>query len=204
MKRWKGKVKRKEGEEKEIDPKSKNPGVLVGIQDTTNNLYFHQNITKCWFRDLCVFPANLCTFPANFCFLEVYGWGRWRLKRMIWYMMPADQEKTSTPHLDLVIRLNYVYENYVEISHTLRWDWITFTKTLLIKVTPCNRHCHHSKTVDKLASNVNWLCSKPAFSIFIWHFIWQLFQFHAESGRAKCWFKELKRNLLTSLSRQKE
>ena len=74
---------------------------------------------KRWRQDL---NALFCQFFVSgkvdnfFCFLEVCG--MWKLKSMICYIMPADQEKTSTPHFDLVMRM------------------IMVTKTMLIKITP--------------------------------------------------------------------
>ena len=40
-----------------------------------------------------------------------------RWMSMIWYMMPADQEKTSTPHLDLTMRMIMV----VKMKSILTW-----------------------------------------------------------------------------------
>ena len=67
-----------------------------------------------------------CTFPPIFvrgkvdnffCFLEVCG--MWKMKSMICYIMPADQEKTSTPHFDLVMRMIMVAETML-IRNALR------------------------------------------------------------------------------------
>ena len=43
----------------------------------------------------------------------------WKMKSMICYIMPADQEKTSTPHFDLVMRMIMVAETML-IRNALR------------------------------------------------------------------------------------
>ena len=77
---------------------------------------------KRWRQDLNVFFRQFSVSgkvdSSNlFCLLEVCG--MWKMKSMICYIMPADQEKTSTPHFDLVMRMIMVAETML-IRNALR------------------------------------------------------------------------------------
>ena len=109
------------------------------------------------------------------------------------HMMPADQEKTSTPHFDLVMILKMAIVTICRYITTC----LCLCLCLCLCISPCNCHGHHAQAVHKLASDVNRLCSKPVFVRYILNFSFRQF---LDSSL----IKNFARNLLTSLSRQKE
>ena len=104
--------------------------------------------------------------------------------RVLAYMMPADQENTSTPHFDLVI---VIVEGLLNKAKSILVTLVLFRtmsragcngnhsqaiKMILrlmrqrwwmgrMMVSPCDCHGHHAQTVDQLTSDVDRLRPEP-------------------------------------------